>query len=79
MLFRSSIPQDSELADELVAIRYRHTPDGKIQIEDKERIKMKLGRSPDAADMLSLLWERGTDFGLIQAQPTTTRPEPEQW
>lgn len=75
---RISIPKDQELADELSAIKYNHTADGRMQIEDKTRCKTKLGRSPDAADTISLLWDRGTDF----AWPTTARPtpaEPEPW
>lgn len=59
---RCSIPREQELEDELAAIRYTHTPDGRMLIEDKSKAALKLGRSPDQADLISLLWERGTDF-----------------
>lgn len=76
---RIAIPKDPDLADELAAVRYRHTFDGRMQIEDKERIKMHLGRSPDAADAISLLWEHGTDFTWIQPTAVAARPEQITW
>lgn len=78
---RISIPKDNELADELQAVRFRYNDKGQMQMEDKQKIKATLGRSPDAADMISLLWESGTDFafaGSGSAEPFQ-RQEPDQW
>ncbi len=46
---KCSLPHDEELFDELVAIRWRATSSGKSQIEPKEELKNRLGRSPDRA------------------------------
>jgi hypothetical protein len=75
---RISLPHDTELADELAAVKYRFTGEGQMQMEDKEKIKSVLGRSPDRADMLSLLWETGTDFGFVRYTPPA-RQEAEKW
>ncbi|MGA2669635.1 MAG: hypothetical protein ABSF32_12095, partial [Ignavibacteria bacterium] len=47
-----SIPQDEDLADGLSSIKYYFNSKGRIQIEAKEEIKRRLGRSPDAEDAL---------------------------
>lgn len=47
-------PNDDELAEEIVHIRYKINSDGKIQISDNEGIKKRLGRSPDRAIALAL-------------------------
>ena len=44
------LPDDPNLLGDLCAIRYKIASDGKIQIEDKEKTREKLGRSPDAGD-----------------------------
>ncbi len=49
-----ALPHDEELFDELVAIGWRATSNGKIQIEPKEVLKNRLGRSPDRADAVVL-------------------------
>ena len=36
--------------DELVATRWRPTPEEKVRIEAKDDLKARLGRSPDKAD-----------------------------
>jgi len=49
------IPNDKELKEELLAVRYIHNKmSGKIQIQAKEDIKETLGRSPDKADSIAL-------------------------
>ena len=45
-----ALPPDEKLLDELMAVRWRETPDGRIRIEDKAGLKTRLGRSPDRAD-----------------------------
>lgn len=51
-----AIAPDNELLADLTAARYRPTTQG-VQIEDKEAIKKRLGRSPDCGDafVLSLM------------------------
>jgi phage terminase large subunit len=72
---RIAIPRETELADELAAMRFRYTDQGKAIMVDKEVISVTLGRSPDEADMLSLLWESGTDFGWATGIPAPSRQE----
>ncbi len=45
-----ALPPDEQLMDELIATRWRPTPEGKVRIEAKEDLKTRLGRSPDKAD-----------------------------
>jgi len=46
-----AIPLDSDLAADLAAPRWRLTPRG-IQVEDKAKVKERLGRSPDKGDAI---------------------------
>lgn len=49
------IPNDKELKEELLAIRYIYSKvSGKIQIQSKDEIKDLIGRSPDKADSVAL-------------------------
>lgn len=50
---KACLPPDDELAEELTSIEYKFNSNGKIQIEEKDEIKKKLGRSPDKADALA--------------------------
>lgn len=47
-------PDDDDLAAQLADLDYKRTSSGKIQIEAKEQIKRRLGRSPDDADAVML-------------------------
>jgi len=40
--------------DELLALRWRPTPEGRIRIEAKEELRARLGRSPDRADAVCM-------------------------
>lgn len=51
---RIALPRDEKLFDELVAIRWKPTAQGRVQIEAKEDLKGRLGRSPDRADAVSM-------------------------
>lgn len=54
-----ALPDDPELMADLCAPRYKVTTAG-IQIEDKESIKVRLGRSPDKGDALVIAhWVHG--------------------
>ncbi len=49
------VPNDEELKEELLAIRYFYSKsNGKIQIQSKDEIKEIIGRSPDKADSVAL-------------------------
>ena len=40
---------------DLVSVKYKFIASGRIQVESKEQIKKRIGRSPDYADALVLL------------------------
>ena len=46
------------LVGELTAIKFKYTSKGQIQIEAKEEMKERIGRSPDVADALMLAYAR---------------------
>ena len=48
------LPQDDELLAELTSIRYKFDSVGKLQLEAKEDMKKRIGRSPDKADAVAL-------------------------
>ena len=62
-------PHDEELFDELVAIRWRATSNGKIQIEPKDDLKNRLGRSPDRADAVVLAFSGWTPRKTRSTEP----------
>ena len=49
-----AIPDDPELAGQLLAIRCEYTSSGQIQLESKKKMKAQGGASPDKADALAL-------------------------
>lgn len=54
-LATADIPDEQELYDDLIAPEYGYRNDGKVmQLEKKEDIKKRLGRSPDNGDSLAL-------------------------
>lgn len=52
---RASIPNDPLLIEELLEVKRFENRKGKVQIEDKQDIKDRLGRSPDRADAWVML------------------------
>ncbi len=54
MMGGGSIPNEPDLKSELSIVEYHFTPAGKIQLEPKDKIKEKIGKSPDVADSLAL-------------------------
>ena len=60
-----ALPRDDKLFDELLAICWRPTPDGKIRIEAKEELKARLGRSPDRADAVSMAFGHETQYVAV--------------
>lgn len=60
-----ALPPSEELAEELLALRWRPTPSGKVQLEAKADAKGRLGRSPDRADAVAMVFAvqpRGPTF-----------------
>jgi phage terminase large subunit len=53
-----ALPRHDRLLDELVSTRWKVSSAGKIQLENKDDLRGRLGRSPDAADACAMvLWE----------------------
>jgi len=50
-----ALPDDAELLSDLCAPRWKPTGSG-IQIEPKDEIKKRIGRSPDKGDAIALAW-----------------------
>lgn len=47
-------PYDADLEEELLAITYSLTPNGKVKLGSKDEIKDSIGRSPDKSDAVAL-------------------------
>ncbi len=58
------LPND-ELFDELLAIRWRPTSEGRVRIEAKEELKARLGRSPDRADAVCMAFGYEARYRLV--------------
>jgi hypothetical protein len=56
------LPNDQLLVQELAAIKYLITARGQIQIEGKDRMKKRMGHSPDRADMLAMLYDESLSW-----------------
>lgn len=50
----AALPPDDELLADLSGVKYRITSRGQIEVEQKEDMKKRLGRSPDRADAVVL-------------------------
>lgn len=48
------LPSDDRLLDDLCAVNKKYDRRGRLQLESKEEVKKRLGRSPDKADALAL-------------------------
>ena len=59
------LPEDEELFDELISVNKKFDGKGRLQLEDKEEIKKRIGRSPDKGDALCLTFaEPFYDYGI---------------
>ena len=63
------IPADENLCTELAAVNKKYDSRGRLQLEEKDEIKRRLGRSPDMADALALtfaepVYDRGENYYL---------------
>lgn len=48
------LPENENLAAELCCVNKKYDSRGRLQLEEKEEIKKRLGKSPDMADALAL-------------------------
>lgn len=72
---RISIPgSDEQLFAQLTSLRYRYTPQGKLQLESKEELRKRGLASPDRADALALCFQSG----LVHAAAVPLDP-PADW
>jgi hypothetical protein len=55
-----ALPPDQALAADLAAARWKFTARG-IQVELKDEIRKRLGRSPDRGDAVIMAWHVGID------------------
>jgi phage terminase large subunit len=62
-----ALPQDDELLADLSGIKYKIDSRGRIQVESKEDMKKRLGRSPDYGDAVVLAFApvKTFDSGLV--------------
>lgn len=58
-----ALPPGNELVVDLCAARYKVLAGGVIQIELKENIKQRIGRSPDVGEAIMLAWHRPPERG----------------
>ena len=60
-----ALPRDSGLFQELLSLRWFPTSDGKVQLERKQDLKNRLGRSPDKADACAMAWGKtGNEWSI---------------
>lgn len=71
-----ALPDDPELARDLTVPMYAHKG-GKIQLEEKEQIKKRLGYSPDRADALALTFAIPEAPGTRDSATGAIRPDNE--
>lgn len=61
---------DEDLLADLCAPEYSINSKGRRVVEEKEETKKRLGRSPDRADAVLMLFSRAATAGAISAMPT---------
>lgn len=64
-----AIPDDEELIEELVAVRYDHFVGGIMTVEAKDDIKRRIGRSTDSADSVIQAFWIGNGGGKTEYIP----------
>lgn len=70
------LPPDPLLLAELVTPQYEVTGQG-IKLESKDKVKEKLGRSPDRADAVVMAWWQGINQSNVQGGFTGKRQRPQ--
>lgn len=73
--FRIALPPDQELRADLCCPKWKNSSSG-IQIEEKDNIRGRLGRSPDLGDAAIMAWYGGAirpnQRGRLRVQPLQT-------
>ena len=49
-----SLPDDDALCNELPIVKYAYDAQGRLKLETKDKVKERIGKSPDYADSLAL-------------------------
>jgi hypothetical protein len=63
----ATLPDDDDLVADLSALRYFFTADGRIQLESKDAVRKRIGRSPDRADAIALAFSEEPDGVTVEA------------
>lgn len=78
-----ALPPDEALKAELSSPTYSFNSSGLMQLEKKEDIKERLGRSPDLADSLALTLAapvaRAVDIAMLERRQEATKYDPLAW
>ena len=66
-----ALPPDDELTGDLTTLHYKYTSDGKIQVESKDDVRKRIGRSTDRGDaVMQSCWPQGGSmldaYGLVE-------------
>jgi hypothetical protein len=69
------LPDDDALQNDICSVRYKYTSRGQYQLEKKEELKKRLGRSPDRADSLALTFAEPVHESMADDAP----PPPSGW
>jgi hypothetical protein len=72
---RIALPPDPELRTELASPKWLMTSGNAIQIEEKSKIKDRLGRSPDKGDAVVMSWWTGANKRRKSLQTSRTRSD----
>lgn len=64
-----ALPNEPTLKSELSVVEYQFARNGKIILEPKDKIKEKIGKSPDYADSLALTFAMPVFAGVSQYEP----------
>ena len=62
-----ALPPDEKLADELCSMRWSIGLDGRVEIEPKEALRARLGRSPDRADAVAMTFANDNRIPFLVA------------
>lgn len=55
-----ALPPDDELAGDLTVLHYKHGSDGRLQVETKDEVRKRIGRSTDRGDaVIQACWMSG--------------------
>jgi hypothetical protein len=73
--FRVALPPDPELRSELASPKWLMTSGNAIQIEEKSKIKDRLGRSPDKGDAIVMAWWTGSNKRRKSLAASRTRSD----